>query len=97
MAEKAQLAPKGDYKYGFHDEIENVFKSGKGLTKKLVEAMSSMKNEPEWMLKFRLKALETFEKKTDAGFRQSRNAGPLGFPEHSLLCSSVGKNGAQLG
>lgn len=68
MAEKAQLAPKDDYKYGFHDDIANVFKSGKGLTRKLVEAMSEMKNEPEWMLKFRLKALETFEKKPMPGF-----------------------------
>src|SRR3954468_17680185 len=66
MADKVQaelkLTPK-DYKYGFHDDVDSVFKSGKGLTKRLVEAMSKMKSEPEWMLKFRLKALEAFERK----------------------------------
>jgi Fe-S cluster assembly protein SufB len=67
MAPKAQLAQK-DYKYGFHDDIKSIFDSGKGLTKKLIEAMSSMKNEPEWMLKFRLKALEVYESKPMPGF-----------------------------
>jgi Fe-S cluster assembly protein SufB len=59
---KAQIQ-KEDYKYGFHDDIESVFKSEKGLTKKLIEAMSAMKKEPEWMLKNRLKALEVYNAK----------------------------------
>jgi Fe-S cluster assembly protein SufB len=59
---KAQIQ-KEDYKYGFHDDITSVFKSEKGLTKKLIEAMSSMKQEPEWMLKNRLKALEVYNSK----------------------------------
>ncbi len=53
-----------EYAYGFHDSEENyTFKSEKGLTRKLVEEISYMKNEPEWMLKFRLRSLEIFEKK----------------------------------
>jgi Fe-S cluster assembly protein SufB len=52
-----------DYKYGFKDPDNYVFKSEKGLSKKVVEMISSMKGEPEWMLKFRLKALEIYEKK----------------------------------
>ncbi|HET6361539.1 MAG TPA: Fe-S cluster assembly protein SufB, partial [Gemmatimonadota bacterium] len=52
-----------DYKYGFKDPDNYVFKSEKGLSKKVVEMISSMKEEPEWMLKFRLKALEIYEKK----------------------------------
>lgn len=52
-----------DYKYGFRDEENYVFKSGKGLTRDIVEQISKMKNEPEWMLKFRLKALDIFLKK----------------------------------
>jgi Fe-S cluster assembly protein SufB len=67
MTQKA-VVPEKDYKYGFHDEFQNVFKSEKGLTKKLVEAMSSMKGEPDWMLKFRLKALETFHAKPMPAF-----------------------------
>lgn len=53
-----------DYKYGFHDKEEDyAFKSGKGLTEEIVRKISAMKNEPEWMLKYRLKALEIFNKK----------------------------------
>lgn len=39
------------------------FKSEKGLNKKLVEQISRDKNEPAWMLEFRLRALEIFEQK----------------------------------
>jgi Fe-S cluster assembly protein SufB len=54
----------GDYKYGFHDaEGDYAFKSGRGLTREIVENISRMKNEPEWMLKYRLRALEIFNKK----------------------------------
>src|SRR3989344_4587913 len=53
-----------DYsKYGFHDKEDYIFKSGKGLTKELIEEISKMKNEPEWMLKFRLKSFEEYKKR----------------------------------
>lgn len=52
-----------DYKYGFHDKEDYVFKSGKGLNEEIVRTISAMKNEPEWMLKFRLRALDIFNKK----------------------------------
>ncbi|OXM84238.1 Fe-S cluster assembly protein SufB [Paenibacillus rigui] len=51
-----------DYKYGFRDEHKAVFQSGKGLTRDIVAEISRMKNEPQWMLDFRLKSLEQFEK-----------------------------------
>ncbi len=51
------------YKYGFKDPETYVFKAEKGLSRKVVEQISAMKEEPEWMLKFRLKALEIYEKK----------------------------------
>jgi Fe-S cluster assembly protein SufB len=50
-----------DYKYGFRDEENYVFKSGRGLSREVVEAISDHKDEPEWMRKFRLKSLEYFE------------------------------------
>lgn len=63
MANKTKLEEK-DYKYGFHDDTTpNVFKSGKGLTKHLVEEISEMKGEPAWMRANRLKALEIFQAK----------------------------------
>lgn len=52
----------GEYKYGFRDEHKAVFQSGKGLTAEIVTEISRMKNEPEWMLQFRLKSLEQFQK-----------------------------------
>src|SRR3982750_4438879 len=47
-------------KYGFHDPENYLFKAPKGLTRELVAQISAFKNEPEWMLAFRLKALEHF-------------------------------------
>ncbi|MBS1991404.1 MAG: Fe-S cluster assembly protein SufB [Cyanobacteria bacterium SZAS LIN-3] len=52
-----------DYKYGFSDTEDYVFKSGRGLTREIVCKISEMKKEPEWMLKFRLRALDIFLKK----------------------------------
>jgi Fe-S cluster assembly scaffold protein SufB len=52
-----------DYKYGFHDEDISVFRTQKGLSPEVVAAISQHKGEPEWMLKFRLKALDHFTKR----------------------------------
>jgi len=53
----------GEYKYGFQDPDTSVFKSRKGLDRKVVQQISEMKNEPKWMLDFRLKALEHYQKR----------------------------------
>src|SRR4030066_1792916 len=53
----------GEYKYGFRDPETYVFKSSRGLSKEIVEQISSMKGEPQWMLDFRLKALGHFQKR----------------------------------
>lgn len=52
-----------DYQYGFRDKEDYIFKSGRGLTREIVTKISEMKKEPEWMLKFRLRALDIFLKK----------------------------------
>jgi len=49
-------------KYDFKDEEDYVFKAPKGLTKKLVEDISLAKDEPKWMLEYRLKALASYLK-----------------------------------
>jgi Fe-S cluster assembly protein SufB len=48
------------YKYGFSDPDVSVFKTRKGLDEDVVRQISALKGEPEWMLEFRLKALEHF-------------------------------------
>ena len=50
-----------DYKYGFTTDIENI-KSPKGLSKETIEFISKIKNEPKWMLNWRMKAFERLKK-----------------------------------
>ncbi len=52
-----------DYKYGFKDPDSFVFKAKKGLDSDVVNQISSMKGEPEWMRSFRLKSLAHYEKR----------------------------------
>ena len=51
-----------DYQYGFSDDVTPVYSTGRGLTPEVVKEISKAKEEPQWMLDFRLKALETFNK-----------------------------------
>lgn len=52
------LRNRTEYRFGFHDPENYVFKAPKGLNKEIVEKISSMKGEPKWMLDFRLKAFD---------------------------------------
>ncbi len=64
MSSDAQiLEGVGDYKWGFRDPDNLVFKARKGLDREIVEQISFMKEEPEWMLDFRLKGLEHFNQR----------------------------------
>ena len=45
----------GSYKYGFVTDIETE-KAPKGLNEDIIKFISAKKNEPEWMLEWRLKA-----------------------------------------
>src|SRR3954451_591645 len=53
----------GRYTLGWSDAEDYVFKPKKGLNEDIVREMSWMKGEPDWMLKFRLRALRNFERK----------------------------------
>ena len=55
-----QMPEISEYQYGFRDEHQAVFQTGKGLTEQIVREISRMKEEPEWMLEFRLKSLRLF-------------------------------------
>jgi Fe-S cluster assembly protein SufB len=46
---------QSDYKYGFYSDIENE-DIGKGLSEDVIRMISLKKNEPEFMLEYRLKA-----------------------------------------
>ncbi len=49
-------------KYGFHKKHEYAFTTGRGLNEEVIRAISAYKQEPDWMLAFRLKAYEAFKK-----------------------------------
>jgi len=48
-------------KYGFHVQDKSTYKSEPGLNEGVIRTMSRFKDEPEWMLEYRLKALKAFE------------------------------------
>ncbi|MDZ7714922.1 MAG: Fe-S cluster assembly protein SufB [Balneolaceae bacterium] len=50
----------GEYKYGFTTDVEYE-EFPKGINEDIVREISRRKNEPEWMLEFRLEALEKWK------------------------------------
>ena len=48
-----------DYKYGFTTNIQSD-KIEKGINENIIRLISEKKNEPEWMLEFRLQAFKTW-------------------------------------
>ena len=60
--EHLQELSKG-YRFGWSDPDHSVFTPKKGLSEAVVEEISSMKSEPDWMRKYRLKALKHFQKR----------------------------------
>jgi Fe-S cluster assembly protein SufB len=60
-AEAREAAARAaDYAYGWHSDIETEF-APKGLTEDTVRYISAKKNEPEWMLDWRLKAFRLWQ------------------------------------
>lgn len=55
---------KRDYKWGFNQEIDS-FTIPKGLSEETVRLISSRKNEPDWMLEFRLNSYHKFCQMTE--------------------------------
>ena len=57
------IASIGAYEYGWHDSDAAGMSAQRGLSEDVVRNISALKNEPEWMLNQRLKALRLFGKK----------------------------------
>ena len=49
------------YRFDWKDADHSVFQPKRGLSAQVVEEISSLKGEPDWMRKYRLKALKHFE------------------------------------
>ena len=52
-----------EYKYDFVTDAEPVYRARKGLSEEVVREISAHKEEPEWVLDSRLKALKVYESK----------------------------------
>jgi Fe-S cluster assembly protein SufB len=57
---QALTSVKNDYKYGWSQPEQYVFKARKGLDHEIVEQISRMKGEPDWMRQLRHDALDIF-------------------------------------
>ena len=63
MSTEELLAAREEYKYGFRTEIESDL-FPKGLDEGTVRALSAKKEEPSFMLEFRLKAFRKWKEMT---------------------------------
>ena len=61
--QEEHLQALGNYKYGWHDADAAGESARRGLTEDVVRNISGLKDEPEWMLNTRLKALKLFNRK----------------------------------
>ena len=52
---------RSDYKYGFSTEVDEI-RPPKGLNEEIIKFISAQKDEPEWMLEWRLNAFKVFNK-----------------------------------
>lgn len=58
-----ELEGIGTYEYGWYDSDDAGQAAKRGLSEDVVRDISEKKNEPEWMLNMRLKALKFFDRK----------------------------------
>ena len=61
--DEERIASIGQYNYGWHDSDDAGATAQRGLSEAVVRDISAKKNESEWMLDKRLKALKIFDKK----------------------------------
>jgi len=85
---------KDEYKYGFSQPEKYVFKSRKGLDHDIVDQISAMKREPEWMeVPPRRAGYLLLEADPNLGSRPERDR----LPGHLLLHQTGGGPGQELG
>lgn len=78
-----------DYKFNFKTDIKNLVDSGKGLNRDVIEFISTMKNEPEWMKDFRLQSFEYFLKISNP--KWGPNLSKINFDDYTYYIKSTNK------
>ena len=61
LIDRPELASLGQYEFGWSDPDAAGASAQRGINEAVVSNISTLKNEPEWMHKLRLKALSLFE------------------------------------
>ncbi|WP_130536930.1 Fe-S cluster assembly protein SufB [Thiomicrorhabdus indica] len=86
------LKKKLNYREGFETKT-NVETFDKGINEEVVRAISAKKNEPDWMLEFRLKAFRHWEKMSEPHWAKMTYE-PLDYQDYSYYsapeCSACG-------
>jgi Fe-S cluster assembly protein SufB len=62
MSKRINLQENYKKKFGFNMPNDSSLKAEKGLSEEIVKNISKIKNEPQWMLEYRLNALKYFQK-----------------------------------
>ncbi|MGB1247511.1 MAG: Fe-S cluster assembly protein SufB [Chitinophagales bacterium] len=70
-----QETTNSEYKYGFVTDVEQEF-APKGLSEDIVRFISAKKEEPEWMLEWRLKAYKVWQKMEEPDWAHVKYAKP---------------------
>ena len=65
----------GDYKAGWHDPENSTIRFDNGLSEQVVRDISALKDEPEWMTEFRVKAYRHYEKRPMPTRAEDRRVG----------------------
>jgi Fe-S cluster assembly protein SufB len=80
MSTAVELLANREYKYGFVTDIESDT-IPKGLNEDTIRLISEKKNEPEWMLEFRLKAYRQWLKMTEPNYWANFDYPPIDFQD----------------
>lgn len=86
-----EVKKDNSYKYGFVTEIESE-KAPKGLNPEIIEFISKKKEEPRWLLDFRLKALKQWEKMIEPSWAHV-DYPPIDFQDISYYSAPKKKEG----
>ena len=81
--ERVRRIDVDQYKYGFVTDIESE-KAPKGLSEDIVRFISNKKNEPEWMLAWRLEAYRHWLTMREPTWARVKY-GPIGYQDTPML------------
>ncbi|AHI53146.1 Fe-S cluster assembly protein SufB [Spiroplasma culicicola] len=73
LKQEEEIKEISTYKYGFNEGEVSSYKVPKGLTEETIRQISAIKEEPEWMLNFRLDSLKKFNDRPQPSFGPDLN------------------------